>query len=629
MTTTGPGSPVELSPIRSRLEELHRRYRSFHDGEVATYIPELAVANPDWFAICVATTDGFVYEVGDSTQPFTIQSISKPFVYGLALEDNGRDTLLTKVGVEPSGDAFNAISLHKANGRPLNPMINAGAIATTGQVRATTPAERFERIQACISRFAGRPLGVDVGVYESESRTGHRNRAIGHLLRNFDVLTGDPMADVEVYFRQCAISVTCRDLAIMAATLANHGRNPITGERAISGDHVECVLSVMASCGMYDYAGGWIYHVGMPAKSGVAGGVLAVLPGQLGIGVFSPRLDAHGNSARAIKVCEELSRLWDLHQFDPPHAAHHARRLTYTAADHGSSRSRSTAERECLRQHGVAIRVLELQGSLMFSSTERIVRDLADGDLPAFLVVDCHHVTDVNDAAALLLGELADRFASRGTMVLLTHTGHLEPLETVFRRHDPSSPAESRLRFPATDDALEWCEDVVVERAMPSPPPRTLDRLADHGLARGLTATQIERLAAIMKPTLVRRGDRLVTEGDEAASIILIVGGLASAWIPVPSGRDRRLATFTAGAMVGEMAFAEESPRSATVIAESDVDCLVLQRSEFDALRDTDAGIHAVVWRNIACAIADKLRKANHDLGVYDHAPTGRTGPAS
>ena len=624
MTTTVPGDSSELSPIRSRLEDLHRRYRSFHDGEVATYIPDLAVANPDWFAICVATTDGFVYEVGDSGQPFTIQSISKPFVYGLALEDNGRDALLTKVGVEPSGDAFNAISLNKSNGRPLNPMINAGAIASTAQVRAASPAERFQRIQACISRFAGRPLDIDVAVYESESRTGHRNRAIGHMLRNFDVLGDDPMADVEVYFRQCAIAVTCRDLAVMAATLANHGLNPITGERAISGDHVECVLSVMASCGMYDYAGGWIYHVGMPAKSGVAGGVLAVLPGQLGIGVFSPRLDANGNSARAIKVCEELSRVWDLHQFDPPQGPHHARRLTYTAADHGSSRSRSAAERACLRERGTVIRVVELQGSLMFSSAERIVRDLADGERPVFLVVDCHHVTTVNTAAAEILCELSARFTSQGTTVLLTHTAHLEPLEAAFRRHEPPSAAESRLRFPTTDDALEWCEDVVLQRAMPSPPPRTLDRLADHDLARGLTPTQIERLAAIMKPALVRRGDRLVTAGDEAASIILIVRGLASAWIPLPAGRDRRLATFTAGAMVGEMAFAEESPRSATVVAESDVECLVLQRSDFDRLRASDAEIHAVVWRNIACAIAGKLRKANHDLGVYDHVPPAR-----
>ncbi|MFM7244892.1 MAG: glutaminase A [Planctomycetaceae bacterium] len=608
---------------------MHRRYRTFHEGEVATYIPELARANPDCFAICVATTDGFVYEVGDATQPFTVQSISKPFVYGLALEDNGRDALLAKVGVEPSGDAFNAISLHKANGRPLNPMINAGAIATTGQVRASDPAERFERIRACIGRFAGRPLDVDLAVYESESRTGHRNRAIGHLLRNFDVLTDDPMADVEVYFRQCAISVTCRDLALMAATLANHGQNPITGERAISGDHVECVLSVMASCGMYDYAGGWIYHVGMPAKSGVAGGVLAVLPGQLGIGVFSPRLDVHGNSARAIKVCEELSRLWDLHQFDPPHSPHQGRRLTFTAADHGSSRSRSAAERHCLQQHGAAIRVLELQGSLVFSSAEPIVRDLAEEDLPALLVLDCHHVTSVNDAAATLLSDLADRLATQGTGVLVTHVEHLTPLAAAFRRHDPPSPTESRLRFSSTDDALEWCEDVVLERHMPAPPPRTLDRLADHGLAHGLTAAQIERLAAIMKPAAFRRGERLVTAGDEATSIILITRGLASAWIAVPGGPDRRLATFTAGAMVGEMAFAEESPRSATVVAESEVECLVLHRVDFDTLRDTDAAIHAVVWRNIARAIADKLRKANHDLGVYDHVALGRAGSPS
>jgi len=621
---TASRTAAELSPIQSRLEELHRRYRSCHEGEVATYIPELARADPEWFAICVATTDGFVYEVGDASQPFTIQSISKPFVYGLALEDHGSETLLTRVGVEPSGDAFNAISLNKANGRPLNPMINAGAIATTGQIRAASPAERFERIRECISRFAGRGLDVDVDVYESESRTGHRNRAIGHLLRNFDVLTDDPMADVEVYFRQCAIAVTCRDLAVMAATLANNGRNPLTGVRAISGDHVERVLSVMASCGMYDYAGGWIYRVGMPAKSGVAGGVLAVLPGQLGIGVFSPRLDAHGNSVRAVKVCEELSRLWDLHQFDPPHAPHHALRLAFTAADHGSSRSRSAAERDCLRRHGPEIRVLELQGSLMFSSTEPIVRDQTDGALPAFLVLDCHHVTNVNAASASLLADFADRLESRGTGVLVTHAAHLPALDEAFRREVHTSQAGSRLRFTSTDDALEWCEDVVLARSMPTPPPRTLARLADHGLADGLTAEQVERLAAILQPKTVSRGQRLVTAGDEATSIILLTSGLASAWTPVPDGPDRRLATFAAGAMVGEMAFAEGCPRSATVVAETDVECLVLGRSEFDALRDVDPAIHAVVWRNIARAIADKLRKANHDLGVYDHLPAGR-----
>ncbi|MGI9176552.1 MAG: glutaminase, partial [Pirellulales bacterium] len=200
------------SPVQALLETLHARYAGFHEGEVATYIPELAKADPDLFGICLATADGHVYECGDSRHEFTIQSISKPFVYGLALDDHGAASMLNKVGVEPSGDAFNAISLHKTTGRPLNPMINAGAIATTGQIKASAPDERATRILEMFARYTGRPMRIDRAVYESESRTGHRNRAIGHLLRNFDVIVDDPTTTVDAYFQQCSIVVRCIDL---------------------------------------------------------------------------------------------------------------------------------------------------------------------------------------------------------------------------------------------------------------------------------------------------------------------------------------------------------------------------------------------------------------------------------
>jgi len=290
-----------VSPIQTYLERAHAKHAALSTGEIATYIPELGKADPSWFAICLATTDGQVYEVGDSQQTFTIQSISKPITYGLALQDHGYDRVLAKIGVEPSGDAFNSISLQPGTGRPLNPMINAGAIATTSLVAGDTREARLARVLDAMSAYAGRPLDIDESVFESERATGHRNRAIGHMLRNFDILTSDPTPVLEMYFRQCAISVTCRDLGIMAATLANRGINPVTGKQAIRGEYVESVLGVMSSCGMYDFAGEWIFRVGLPAKSGVAGGVLAVLPGQLGIGVFSPRLDPHGNSVRGIR----------------------------------------------------------------------------------------------------------------------------------------------------------------------------------------------------------------------------------------------------------------------------------------------------------------------------------------
>src|ERR1043166_7898740 len=202
------------SPVLEYLKELHREFAGLTEGQVATYIPDLARANPDWFGITLVTAGGSVYEVGDSAQPFTIQSISKPFVYGLALEDHGRPDVLARVGLEPTGDAFNSISLDPGTGRPRNPMINAGAIATAGLIAGKTQQIRLQPLQAMMGSYAGRELDLDEAVYRSESETGHRNRAIGHMLRNFDMISGDPAPVVELYFQQCSISVTCRDLAV-------------------------------------------------------------------------------------------------------------------------------------------------------------------------------------------------------------------------------------------------------------------------------------------------------------------------------------------------------------------------------------------------------------------------------
>src|SRR5262249_41616722 len=289
------------------LRSLHERFRGLEDGVVATYIPELAHADPRWFGISIATADGYVYEVGDTRQPFTIQSISKPFVYGLALEDRGRAAVLERIGVEPTGDAFNEISLESPTGRPRNPMINAGAIAATSLVRGDSLQDRWARILALFSFYAGRKLAMNEAVYRSERDTGHRNRAISHMLRNFEIIRRDPEPDLDLYFRQCSIEVDCRDLSIIGATLATGGVNPVTRERVIQADSVDEALSVMTTCGMYDYAGEWVYRVGLPAKSGVAGGILAVMPGQLAVAVFSPPLDERGNSVRGVAVCEALS----------------------------------------------------------------------------------------------------------------------------------------------------------------------------------------------------------------------------------------------------------------------------------------------------------------------------------
>ncbi|MFL5496429.1 MAG: glutaminase A [Gemmatimonadales bacterium] len=309
------------SPLRQQLRELHARFQPVTDGSIARYIPELALADPDWFGISVVTLDGQICEVGDSAQPFTIQSVSKPFVYGLALDHHGVFDVLRRVGVEPTGDPFNRVAVDELSCRPHNPMVNAGAIATTDLVPGAGPTERLHVLLDAFRRYAGREVQIDGAVFTSERETGHRNRAIAHLLRNFGSLSPRIEETLDLYFQQCSVLVTSRDLATMAATLANSGVNPLTGEMAIAADNVRHVLSVMYSCGMYDSAGQWAFEVGLPAKSGVSGGVLVVVPGQGGIGVYSPLLDSSGNSIRGVSVCRELARGYDLHVLNGPHRA--------------------------------------------------------------------------------------------------------------------------------------------------------------------------------------------------------------------------------------------------------------------------------------------------------------------
>ena len=315
------------SPFRQTLRELYERYRGLQEGAVADYIPELAKADPNWFGISVVTVTGQAYDVGDHQQPFTIQSVSKPFLFGQALEDCGREAVLQRVGVEPTGEAFNAIVLDEGSNRPFNPMVNSGAIATTDMLQGKDYAERVSRMLEMFGRYAGRQLFVDNSVFISERTTGHRNRAMAHLMRNFGMVSERVEESLELYFQQCSLLVTCHDLAVMGATLANGGLNPLTGIRAIAQSHVKDLLSIMLSCGMYDYAGEWAFRVGIPAKSGVGGGIVAVVPGQFGLGIFSPPLDSKGNSVRGVRACRDLSERFGLHVLEAGFDAEAFRRL--------------------------------------------------------------------------------------------------------------------------------------------------------------------------------------------------------------------------------------------------------------------------------------------------------------
>ena len=302
-----------MDPISVMLEAALGDVRPHRSGAPASYIPELARADPELLALAVVGPRGRVREVGDADAEFSIQSISKPFVLALALQRHGRDAVLAKVGAEPSGEPFNAISLEAVTGRPANPMVNAGAIATTALVAGDDVDEGTAAIAEMLSEFAGRSLWVDEAVYSSESGSGDRNRALAHLMRSYGIIDGPVDTVVETYFRQCSLLVTVRDLAVMSGTLAFGGVNPVTGRRVVEERVARDVLSLMASCGMYDFSGEWMLRVGLPAKSGVSGAVLAVAPSQFGVAAFSPRLDAHGNSVRASAVVELLAERVGMH----------------------------------------------------------------------------------------------------------------------------------------------------------------------------------------------------------------------------------------------------------------------------------------------------------------------------
>jgi glutaminase len=302
--------------LQAMIEELHSKYYENFNGEIANYIPELGKASPNDFGISVVTADGRIHQAGDYDKPFTIQSISKPITYGIAMELYGAEKMAKHVGVEPSGEAYNSIELEKGTNRAYNPMINSGAITTTALLYNYYGDEAFDRLLNRFSAAAGRQLELDQAVYESESRTGHRNRAIGHLLLNFGMVPEKIEAALDLYFKQCSILVTSTDLAIMGATLANLGNNPVTGQEVFDIDSVKDMLSIMFSCGMYDYSGQWAYNVGVPAKSGVAGGIMAVVNRQLSIASYSPPLDVRGNNCRGINVCVDLASELGLHTFD-------------------------------------------------------------------------------------------------------------------------------------------------------------------------------------------------------------------------------------------------------------------------------------------------------------------------
>jgi len=580
-------------------------------GGLASYIPELTKADPKWFGICLVTMDGTVYATGDSDRPFTIQSISKPFVYATALADRGWERVAAKVGVEPSGDAFNSIRLNPQTGAPLNPMINAGAIATTSLVAGETPEAQWQRIVASLAAFIGRDIGIDESVYRSESATGHRNRAIAWMLKNFGIIDGEPMASLENYFRQCSVLVTCRDLACMAATLASGGIHPVTGKRALLSEHVERVLSVMATCGMYDYAGSWMYEVGMPAKSGVGGGVIAVLPGRFGIGIFSPPLDEKGNSVRGIEVCKRLSRDFRLHVFSPAGDPKMALGRIYNGAEAPSRRKPAPQMRAYLEQNAHRIKYLSLHGFLAVDGIEYVIRRMQDlaHDTHSF-ILDLHLVAGISEAAARLLNEARLGLAAEGIALVCSRiqgrVSVLGPLSKAVPNGD-----RGFLSFEDNDLAVEWCENRLYGEAA-----GTLDvaaTLADSPLLRGVPETLVRRLEAAAHTESFKPGTHIIHTGEQGdGRMFFIESGQVSILVPLRDGGGHlRIATLGPGMNFGEMALLGHTTRSASVHADTAVRCRAISIADFDRIADEFPRLKILLLENLARDMANRLRGAN------------------
>ncbi|MGL5821218.1 MAG: glutaminase A [Sarcina sp.] len=297
---------------------LKKNSDAVQEGKVATYIPELAKADKNDLGICIVTLNGEIYKSGLADKKFTIQSISKVISLMLAILDNGRDNVFKRVGVEPTGDRFNSIvNLEiRDKDKPYNPMVNSGAIVTTSLIGGDTKEEKYERLLDFTRKVTGNPnIGINEQVYKSELETGDRNRALGYFLKSSGFLEGNVDDVLELYFKQCSLEVNTEDLAKFGAMLANDGILPWSGEKVISRDICRIIKTIMVTCGMYDDSGKFAVHIGIPAKSGVGGGILASVPRRMGIGVYGPSLDDKGNSIGGKNILRDLSEEMDLSIF--------------------------------------------------------------------------------------------------------------------------------------------------------------------------------------------------------------------------------------------------------------------------------------------------------------------------
>ena len=315
-------APAANPAVQSALDGAYAKFKDLKEGKNADYIPALAQVDPNIFGIALVTTDGKVYTAGDVASEVSIQSISKVFTMAKVMEEQGPAAIEDNMGVDATGQAFNSIvAVEQYKGSEMNAMVNPGAITATSMVSGASRDEIWNKIIGYYSDFAGRPLSVNQEVFKSESETNQRNQAISMLMYAYGHIKKDPLQACDIYTEQCSVNVNAKDLATMAATLANGGMNPVTKKQCMKTENVPEVLAVMATAGLYDDSGKWLFATGLPAKSGVGGGILAVCPGKFGIAVISPPLDGAGNSVKAQKAIAEVSNTLGANPYAPKPAA--------------------------------------------------------------------------------------------------------------------------------------------------------------------------------------------------------------------------------------------------------------------------------------------------------------------
>lgn len=601
-----------INSIRELINEIFERHRHLYDGTIADYIPELTRANPDWFGIAVTTVDGRQYLVGDTAIEFTIQSVSKPFIYGLAIDAIGLEEVRAKIDVEPSGEAFNSISLKPGSGQPRNPMINAGAIAATGMIKARDLKQRFGIILDRFGEFAGRPLTLDEAVYRSESETGWRNRAIANLLRNFNIIEGEVDPVLEAYFMQCSIKVDSQALSVMGATLANGGINPRTGQRVLSQLAVEKVSSVMSTCGMYDYSGNWAYEVGIPAKSGVGGGIIGVLPGQLSVAVFSPLLDENYNSVRGIATFRELSKSFGLHLFNRPSLTNYVIRRSYTLAEFQSSRFRPREVHEVLLREGHRVRIYELQGDLYFGAIERLInaylQNLEENDR---VLIDLTRIGSIDEATRGIVFRFARQAFDKGKRIVLIDPGR------IFSESERRSLVPMVFVYDDCDNAMEDAEENLLAQFGARVPSTTRVSLRNMDLLQNLSEEALVFLDQKMIPVHFAQRENIIQKGADSDEIFFLSRGIVGVNLP-KNGTPalKQVSSFSPGMSFGELGCLQGEVRTADIVAMTDVEVFTLDRPTIEALKAAHPDAYITIFKNVILSLTQRLVRANREVAA-------------